>query len=76
MELGFKISKLRVSISSTRVGVAEVGVAEVGVAAWFCCRVWAELTGKLPGGGGCKGVGVRGVGVRGEGVRGEGETGG
>ena len=72
MELGFKVSKLRVSISSTRVGVAEVGVAEVGVAevgvaAWFCCRVWAELTGRLPGGGGCKGVGVRGVGVREEG---------
>ena len=63
MELGFEVSKLRVSISSTRVGVAEVGVA-----AWFCCRV---LTGRLPGGGGCKGVGVRGAGVRGEG-----ETGG
>lgn len=66
MELGFKVSKLRVSIPSTRVGVAEEGVAEEGVAACFCCMVWAEFTGRLPGGGGCKGVGVRG----------EGETGG
>ena len=74
MELGFKVSKLRVSIPSTRVGVAEEGVAEEGVAeegvaecmaAWFCCRVWAEFTGRLPGGGGCKGVGVRGGGETG-----------